>query len=161
VNIRVAKWQDLSFLIELERSSPSAAHWTDQHYREAADPESGGPERLFLVCESLPASPPPEHSKASAITGFVVASHVAPEWQLENIVVSPNARRQAVGTHLLGALLARAQQTNSDSVFLEVRESNTAARALYEKSGFRPSGRRKLYYSDPPEDAILYRRSLR
>ena len=45
-------------------------------------------------------------------------------------------------------------------MFLEVRESNIAARKLYEKAGFEPTGRRKSYYTDPLEDALLYRRSL-
>jgi ribosomal protein S18 acetylase RimI-like enzyme len=57
----------------------------------------------------------------------------------------------------LQRLLVRAQEANSKSVFLEVRESNAGARALYEKTGFQPTGRRNSYYTDPPEDAVLYR----
>jgi ribosomal-protein-alanine N-acetyltransferase len=60
----------------------------------------------------------------------------------------------------LGALLAAARETNSSSVFLEVRESNAPARNLYEKAGFEQTGRRKSYYADPAENAILYRFSL-
>jgi len=58
------------------------------------------------------------------------------------------------------ALLVQARQTNSDAVFLEVRESNTAARRLYQKLGFEETGRRKSYYSNPVEDAVLYTRHL-
>ncbi len=72
------------------------------------------------------------------------------------MVVTTSARRKGIGNQLLTALIAEARETNSDSVFLEVRESNVAARALYEKSGFRSTGRRKSYYSNPLEDAILY-----
>ena len=57
------------------------------------------------------------------------------------------------------ALLVRTQNTNSESVFLEVRESNSAARSLYEKLGFQQTGRRKSYYANPIEDAILYSKS--
>jgi ribosomal-protein-alanine N-acetyltransferase len=45
-------------------------------------------------------------------------------------------------------------------VFLEVRESNAAARTLYENAGFEQTGRRRSYYTSPLEDAILYRRTL-
>jgi ribosomal-protein-alanine N-acetyltransferase len=76
---------------------------------------------------------------------------------LENLLVSPAERRHGVANQLLQALLSRAAQTNSEAVFLEVRESNSPARLLYEKSGFQQTGRRKSYYSDPLEDAILYR----
>jgi hypothetical protein len=61
---------------------------------------------------------------------------------------------------ILDALLASARKTNSEAVFLEVRESNEAARLFYEKSGFIQSGRRKSYYSNPLEDAVLYRLAL-
>jgi ribosomal-protein-alanine N-acetyltransferase len=57
----------------------------------------------------------------------------------------------------MDALLSAARETNSDSVFLEVRESNVAARSLYEKAGFEQEGRRKSYYTNPMEDAVLYR----
>lgn len=53
------------------------------------------------------------------------------------------------------ALLDEARQ-NGEAVFLEVRESNMAARRLYEKLGFAETGRRRGYYANPPEDAVLY-----
>jgi [ribosomal protein S18]-alanine N-acetyltransferase len=58
-------------------------------------------------------------------------------------------------------LLLAARETNSESVFLEVRESNHEARAFYEKVGFKLDGRRKSYYSNPPEAATLYRMAVR
>ena len=106
--------------------------------------------RLVLVAERAVSSNTVE------IAGFLVALHLGPEWELENIAVTPEARRSGLGMQLLTALLTRAKETNSQKVFLEVRESNAAARALYEKAGFRQTGRRKGYYSDPAEDAILY-----
>ena len=89
-----------------------------------------------------------------------MAQHLAPEWELENIVVAPAARRKGLGKRLLEALLAAARETNSRSVFLEVRASNAAARSLYEKAGFEPTGRRKSYYTNSAEDAVLYRLTL-
>jgi len=79
---------------------------------------------------------------------------------LENIVVSPLFRREGIGRRLLEELLSRARESGGDALFLEVRESNTAARSLYEQAGFQLTGRRKNYYKDPREDGILYRRNL-
>jgi len=93
--------------------------------------------------------------------GFLVASHSTPEWELENIVVAPAVQRKGIGRKLLDGLLAAARETNGEAVFLEVRASNRAARAFYEQTGFRQHGRRKSYYSNPIQDAILYRMVLR
>ncbi len=147
--------------MHLERRCAAAAHWTEQQYRQTFD--SGGAERLVLIAETLSDSVPGRATipgSGSNILGFVVARHLAPEWELENIVVAPPARRQGLGKQLLQALLATARETNSKSVFLEVRESNAAARSLYEKTGFEQTGSRKAYYKDPAEDAVLYRLSL-
>jgi ribosomal-protein-alanine N-acetyltransferase len=57
---------------------------------------------------------------------------------------------------LIKALMKRARNQAATAILLEVRESNLAARGLYEKRGFREVGRRRSYYADPVEDAILY-----
>jgi len=95
--------------------------------------------------------------ESGEVLGFLVASHLSPDWELENVVVLSTERRQGLGKALVDCLLAEAAKTNNASVFLEVRESNLAARAVYEKVGFQITGRRKSYYSNPQEDAILYR----
>ena len=82
---------------------------------------------------------------------------VAEEWEIENIAIAGSARRRGLGTRLLGELLDLARAKGAEAVFLEVRESNRVARALYEKWAFLESGRRRRYYKDPEEDAILYR----
>jgi ribosomal-protein-alanine N-acetyltransferase len=89
-----------------------------------------------------------------------VARHLAAEWELENIVVASSVRRMRLGQRLLDALLTAARETNSSSVFLEVRESNASARSFYEKAGFKQTGRRKSYYANPAEDAVVYGASL-
>lgn len=163
MTIRPATSADVPDMICLERQCPTAAHWTDQQYQELFQSGPGGSGRLVLVAEgALPANPASGHnaSKPSAVLGVLVAHNVASEWELENIVVTPAARNQGLGKKLLERLLTAARETNSDSVFLEVRESNAAARSLYEKSGFEISGRRKSYYADPVEDAVLYRRNV-
>src|SRR5438128_1704079 len=76
--------------------------------------------------------------------------------ETENIAIARSARRGGLGTRLLGEFVDLARAEGAESVFLEVRESNRAARLLYEKWSFTERGRRKKYYQDPEEDAILY-----
>jgi ribosomal-protein-alanine N-acetyltransferase len=158
LNIRLATPADIAAMIELERQCETAAHWSEGQYRSAL-PACGAAltARLVLVIEDEQTLARPD-SRKSRIAGFLVARHQGPEWELENIVVTSAARRKGLGSGLLAEFLARAERVGSESVHLEVRESNQAARAFYEKWGFADSGRRKGYYADPVDDAILYRR---
>jgi [ribosomal protein S18]-alanine N-acetyltransferase len=160
VRIRSATIADVPSIIDLERASPSAGHWNEQQYVQFFETAGNAPERLALVVTG-PGQNTDEPKSVQKISGFLVARHVASEWELENIVVAAQARRKGVGKALLQALLDRAQSTESKSVFLEVRGSNAAARALYESAGFQQTGRRKSYYANPAEDAILYRLDFR
>ena len=72
------------------------------------------------------------------------------------MVVAATHRRRGFGTNLLTSLIASAGQRNVGRIFLEVRDSNMAARLLYEKLGFQLNGRRKAYYRDPQEDALIF-----
>ena len=158
VRIRAGSANDVEFLIAMGRDS-SSAQWNERQYRDLFERESGSASRLVLVAEyerdeSNSKDAPAEYN---ARAGFLIAQQIAPEWELENIVVAPSARRTGLGTELLKALLDKVGDTNDGAVFLEVRESNLAARALYEKLGFRETGRRKSYYVNPLEDAVLYR----
>ena len=163
VTIRFATRHDIPAITNLERTCSTAAHWTEEQYRQAVSPASGDAERFVVVAEAASAAATTAQSRdpRPGIVGFLVALHLAPEWELENIVVAPAARRKGIGRQLLDALLSTARTTNSDSIFLEVRESNSAARKLYEAAGFQATGRRRSYYADPAEEAILYRRTLR
>ncbi len=93
----------------------------------------------------------------AVVCGFLVARAVGNEWEIENLAVAGTARRRGLGTRLLGEFLTRVRDEGAAAVFLEVRESNHAARRLYEKWAFVESGCRSQYYQHPPEDAILYR----
>lgn len=158
VTIRIATPQDVPEMIRLERQCSTAAHWTDQQYLSLWDGQEGAKTRLTLIAKRDASAASGE--QISPLIGFLVAQQVAPEWELENIVVAPEFRGKGIGTFLLEELLTRAKQSNSDVVFLEVRESNAAARALYERLGFQRTGRRKSYYANPIEDAILYSKQL-
>jgi [ribosomal protein S18]-alanine N-acetyltransferase len=160
VIIRAAKPGDLESLIDLERASPTAAHWSEQQYALLFQAAKNAPERIVLVTRAAEQSSH-ELTADSNLLGFLVARHVASEWELENIVVASRSRRKGVGKALLQAFLDQVKGAGGASVFLEVRESNAAARALYESAGFHQTGRRKSYYANPAEDAVLYRLDFR
>jgi ribosomal-protein-alanine N-acetyltransferase len=151
MKIRAANPDDISVMVALQQASASAAHWSREQYGQMFAQSGSQPERSVLVAEQESGREP---------AGFLVARRVDREWELENIVVAGNAQRQGLGHRLVEALLAQAKQSNGAAVFLEVRESNVAARTLYERTGFRQMGRRKGYYTSPMEDAILYRLGL-
>jgi len=94
----------------------------------------------------------------NTILAFLVARAVTFEWELENIVVA--SRRKGLGSLILNEFLNMARQEKAEAIFLEVRESNSAARSFYEKLAFEMTGRRPNYYTDPEEAAIVYRRTL-
>jgi [ribosomal protein S18]-alanine N-acetyltransferase len=157
LNIRAATSDDIPFMIALERASPHAAHWTEEQYRALFSAGKREWRQVVLVAKGTLDRASAEAHNAETQLGFLAARRVDLEWELENIVVAASARRMGIGKRLLDALLAEAAKTHNAAVFLEVRESNAAARSLYEKAGFHKAGRRNSYYKNPAEDAILYR----
>jgi [ribosomal protein S18]-alanine N-acetyltransferase len=92
--------------------------------------------------------------------GYLVARAVAGEGEILNLAVAPEARRQGLGALLLESGLGALIEAGAREVFLEVREGNASAQALYQRRGFRPIGRRARYYRNPVEDAIVLRLAL-
>ena len=132
-SIRIATSADLPGMMALEKRAATAAHWSAQQYEALFSVH--GPERMALIIEDEP-----------GLEGFVIARVVDREWEIENIAVAGPARRRGLGTRLLGELLDRARGRARRRSILEVRDSNRAARALYEKRAFQESGRRLRYY---------------
>ena len=95
-------------------------------------------------------------------TGFILARAVAGEAEILTLAVAPAARRQGVARALVDAAGALAAKAGAETLWLEVAEDNTAARALYAAAGFQPCGRRPRYYSRPQGavDALMLRRRL-
>ncbi len=85
---------------------------------------------------------------------------VADELEIDNVAVAPDWRRASVGTRLLVAALETARKNGAEKAFLEVRSNNSAACLLYEKIGFEVVGRRKNYYRDPVDDALILSRKI-
>lgn len=140
---RAATPADIPAVLALERSSPTAAHWTDADYAKLF---KEGTEHVTIVIGD------------DYVQGFLVARGLGPEWEIENVVIVASAQRHGLGTRLVQELLDRAQTQGAKAVLLEVRESNRAACGLYSKLGFVESGRRKSYYGNPQEDALLYKK---
>jgi ribosomal-protein-alanine N-acetyltransferase len=143
VPIRTATASDIASMFQIERQASGASHWAMDDYQRIFDAES--PIRFALIAGDDP------------LAGFLVARTLGPDWEIENLAIAPSARRLGVGRALVAELLQRARHAEAATVMLEVRESNQAARALYESSGFQAVARRIAYYHDPPEDAVIYR----
>jgi len=134
-------------MLAIEKHAATAAHWSIEQY-EALFRASG---QIALIVQEE------TQQEKAQVQGFIIARAIGVEWEIENIALAGPARRRGLGTRLLGEFLDLARAQGAEAVFLEVRESNRAARALYEKWSFMRSGRRQKYYKDPEEDAILYR----
>ncbi len=93
-----------------------------------------------------------------SVAGYVIARIVARQGEIANIAVAPEHRGTGLGGQLLDAAVAAAEAAACEAVWLEVRESNTAARRLYASRGFALIGRRRRYYRLPVEDALVLRR---
>jgi [ribosomal protein S18]-alanine N-acetyltransferase len=144
VLVRSAKADDIPQILRLEQSASRAAHWTQTAYQAIFQPNALP--HIALVATSL----------ERGLCGFIIARIVADECELENIAVDPSEVRQGIGSLLLLELNRIARARGIHRIFLEVRESNSAACRLYEKWGFARDGERSAYYSDPVEKAILY-----
>jgi ribosomal-protein-alanine N-acetyltransferase len=149
VLIRKATPEDIAVIRKLERDSETAAHWGEREYDALFAAEA--PRRLALLAAEEGSAP---------ILGFAIARCADDEWEIENVVVEGERRRQGVGSALISELVREARRSGAAAVLLEVRESNAPARLLYEKAGFNYAGRRTGYYRDPPEDALLLKISI-
>jgi len=94
-----------------------------------------------------------------SIIGYLVCSRYDTVWHLMNVAVEPKRQRQGIASTLLERLFEQADKP-SEQYTLEVRTSNDAAIRLYERFGFRAAGRRRAYYHDNREDALIMWRTV-
>ncbi len=94
------------------------------------------------------------------LAGFSCLMSFGDEGEILNIAVKLSARKCGIGQMLMDAMLNEGTQNGVHDFYLEVRESNTAARHLYDKNGFTALGVRRRYYTRPVEDAIVMRKSV-
>ena len=94
-------------------------------------------------------------AEADRVFGYLIAYQILNEGEIMRVAVDPGMRRRGLGSGLLKAYFMLGSRIVLDAYSLEVRESNTAARALYKRLGFAEEGRRARYYSDPVEDGLI------
>lgn len=94
------------------------------------------------------------------LLGYIGIQIIAGECYISNLAVTPARRGQGIGGTLLRKAEAKARAANCAFLSLEVRESNRNARNLYDRHGFLPVGRRRNYYQDPNEDALILTKYL-
>jgi ribosomal-protein-alanine N-acetyltransferase len=97
---------------------------------------------------------------ADGIAGYVLGRVVVDEAEILSIAVDPELRRAGLGRALLDGAVGTMIARGARAVWLEVRVSNGAARAMYGAAGFIAAGLRRGYYRQPPEDALVLRRDL-
>lgn len=143
IDIVTAEVSDLAFIAELEKDTFSMPQSLSALEKMLCDKDN-----ILLVarCDGENA-------------GYIGAYTVLRESDIVTVAVSPAFRRRGIARELLLALSERLSDV-SDAIFLEVRESNTAARALYSSLGFTEIGIRKGYYKSPVENAVLYKKEL-
>jgi ribosomal-protein-alanine N-acetyltransferase len=145
VRLRRMREADLDEVMEIAASLRDAPHWARAAFVSALD-KGATPRRIALVAEDV---------EGGAVNGFTVACLFPPQAELESIAVLEAAQRQGIGRSLISALVEELKAGLVDEVFLEVRASNARALEFYRSLGWRESGRRRRYYADPEEDAVL------
>lgn len=142
--IRPLDRDDLSHVLALSAAEANAAHWTAAAY-ETLLARAAERQAVLLIAEAK-----------TAVLGFLAAQSAGPDWELENLIVRPDARRQGLATALLSELITDLRAGSAALLLLEVRASNFSAREFYEQQGFTATALRRDYYRDPTEDAVLY-----
>ena len=139
---------DLLEVVEIEESSGLSRWGWAAYYAEL----QGRHRNLMFVARIMN---PEQRRAASTLAGYIVARMGADELHINNVAVRDEYRRQGLGQELLGRILEQGRALGTPVAFLELRAGNSAALALYEKCGFGVTARRKNYYSDPVEDALV------
>ena len=91
------------------------------------------------------------------IVGYSACWTVIDQSELGNVAVAPEARGRGVGGTLVDVVVERVKERGAHELFLEVRESNLVAQSIYRDRGFSVVGRRRSYYAQPTEDALVMR----
>ena len=144
--LRPATANDVTEVVRIERVC-FADPWSEEAFRRLL----GGPPAIFLVA----IFPPHE-----TIAGYVVAFSIETDAEILNLAVEPGFRGKGLAGQMLDAAVIELADRGVVNAYLEVRESNSAARALYAKRGFSEIGRRRAYYRRPVEDALVLRRVI-
>jgi ribosomal-protein-alanine N-acetyltransferase len=144
--IALAGRGDLDRIIEIERVSFSAP-WTRKMFEAELD---GNPFGSLLTARFRT-----EDDDLRSVIGYICYWVVFEELRFMNLGVDPALRRQGIASTLIQHALKEGAERGAVRAFLEVRATNEAAVALYDRAGFRAVGKRPRYYINPVEDAVL------
>lgn len=144
INIRTMTVQDCGAVSEIEKSCFSDA-WSQAMFEDLFR----YPTNYYLVAEA-----------GGDIVGFAGSCISIETADVMNIAVVEAFRGRGIGGRLLAALLEQAEKSDCERMLLEVRESNQAARRLYQNYGFIELTVRRNYYRDPVEDAVIMCRTV-
>jgi ribosomal-protein-alanine N-acetyltransferase len=153
--IRPADESDIPDIIRIEKAS-FADPWSADSFVSSLELER----MRFLVAEERREGGGMGEAGDSTLLGYVIALVLSDEAEIADLAVATDARRRGIGGLLLDRITQDLAKQGVRWLYLEVRESNAAARALYESRSFAQVGRRTGYYRHPPEDALLLKRDL-
>lgn len=139
VMVRTLKIEDAAAVAEMEHQTYSDA-WSEKGVMETIE----NPNTFCLAAE-----------KSGKIVGYLLVYSAVDEAEIARITTIKEVRRQGVASALFEALEQHCKENSLKKILLDVRESNAAARAFYEKCGFTVDGIRPGFYDDPKEDAVL------
>ena len=145
MKIEIANIDEIDDILQIEHSSFTDP-WSKSSFEEAINSDN-------ITVYSVT-------NDNGNMVGFSCLLMIDYEAEILNIAVDRNSRNQGIGTLLATHMINICRSNGVEDIFLEVRESNVSARALYDKLGFAEIGKRKKYYSNPPADAILMKLSL-
>ena len=97
-------------------------------------------------------------TEGQTVAGYIGSQTVMDETDMMNVAVHPDFRRKGIAEALVNTLVDNLKEMGSHCLTLEVRASNAPAIALYGKLGFAEIGRRRNYYRNPREDALILRK---
>jgi ribosomal-protein-alanine N-acetyltransferase len=146
ISISQATLEDLEGIIKIEQVS-----FTTPWSRKSFEAELQGNE--FSVTLAARSEVSPEHNKL--LVGYICFWLVFDELRFLTLAVTSKLRRRGIASKLVARAIDLGFAKGTQRGLLEVRESNQAAQALYRKLGFKVYAKRKSYYTNPDEDAIL------
>jgi len=162
---------DIEAVLVIAAESPQAAAWSRESYEKLLEQ----PRSVALVAEFARVAGKAEEGLAGTgigpveeglgqqhrLAGFLVGRVAGADAEVLNLAIPAANRCRGYATGLLQAAMEAFKSLGAESVYLEVRQSNTIAIAFYRKHGFTSTGLRKGYYRDPDEPALTMSKSLK
>lgn len=144
--LRAARWSDIAALAALEAELFAHDAWSEQTWWAEL---AGRPRRDYVVLDD-----------GAGVVGYAGLDHRGDVADVMTVAVAPRAQGLGLGRRLLDELEVRAVARGTASVMLEVRADNTAARALYQRSGYEVLSTRRRYYQPGDVDALVLRKTM-